>query len=657
MRIASIKLKNWECYRGEQQLDLEAKTYAIVAMRADNPEASNWAGKSSLLRAIEFGLYGRHAHPKANGWISEGETSGEVVITLDDGARITRSRSGSAATKVWWYPASGGAAAMGDEAEKAIVQALGLTAKDFRASSYFEQRAMGRIVLMDAGPRMELVSEWLRMGPLQQAEQAERDACSELVEKAEKTDRALSIQTELRARALADQNALTLAELRADQETCTADLAIANERLKSAREASEANERLLAAQDAKTRLDALVADGKALAAAVDAGDTPRITDHDVESIAERATRTAAEAARLGHESNRVERELAQKRKLAAGQFDGACPVAPIACPARAQINAMRTEHEKAVAALMQQAADADQAADAARSDADDARAADQDQERRRARLDSMRNEAARLQEQIEILDTATPRDRTALANENEKAQRDVVELRTERDSRQRAIADVEKADAEIARLQTELASLRTEAELARACLAVIGKQGIQRRLAEGALGDIEALANDMLTDAGVGLSVAVRWSREGSGLATSCDACGLAFPTSAKVKACTRCNTVRGPNLVNKLEIELSNRSGAAEDLAGGAVQLAASAWLREDRSSAWSVALIDEPFSQMDKFNRRAFAQHLTAFLSRKYAVDQAFVISHSPDTVEMLPGRIEIVSDGKWARARVVG
>ena len=656
MRIASIKLKNWEPFRGEHTLDLEAKTYAIVAQRSDNPDASNWAGKSSLLRAIDFGLYGRHVHPKANGWISEGETSGEVVITLDDGARITRTRSGSTATKVWWYPANGGAAAMGDEAEKAIVLAIGLTAKDFRASSYFEQRAMGRIVLMEAGPRMELVSEWLRMGPLQDAEQTERDACSALVEKTEKADRALSIQTELRARALADQNAVTLAELKDDQATCEADLGTANARLKSAREASEANERLLAAEDAKTRLDALVADGKALAAEVDAGDRPVITDADVENISERAHRLRGEAAEWGAKATAAERGLVQKRRLAAGQFDGACPVATIACPAKVQINAMRDEHARALTAAMHESAELDQAAHAARSEADEASAMVQEHERKRARLDSMRNEAARLQEQIEVLDTATPMARATLAFENEKAQRDVVELRTERDSRQRAIADVEKADVEIARLQAELVSLRTEAELARACLAVIGKQGIQRRLAEGALGEIESEANDLLAAAGIGLTVGVKWSREGSGLAASCDACGLAFPTSAKVKVCTRCNTARGPNLVNKLEIELSNRSGAAEDLSGAAIQLAASAWLRDDRSSPWSVALIDEPFGSLDRNLRRAFATHLAAFLSRRHSVEQAFIISHSPETVEMLPGRILVVRDGAWSRASVV-
>ena len=69
--------------------------------------------------------------------------------------------------------------------------------------------------------------------------------------------------------------------------------------------------------------------------------------------------------------------------------------------------------------------------------------------------------------------------------------------------------------------------------------------------------------------------------------------------------------------MVHRLDIELSDRSGAAEDLAGAAFQLSASAWLRSERNSAWSVALLDEPFSQLDAGNRRAFATHLAAMLS----------------------------------------
>lgn len=655
MHIASLKLTNWECFRGEHELALGSLIYAITARCGDDADRSNWAGKSSLLRAVEFALYGRHAHARANGWISRGEKAGSVELALDDGSRIIRSRTGDAATRVWFYPRAG-EPAYGDAAQEAIERAIGLGAEDFRASAYFEQRAMARFVLMDPGERMRIVSGWLRMEPLQRAEQAERDAVSALAAEVEKVERSLAVQRELRDRALRNANAKDLTEVRRDSDACAADLLAAKVAYEEARAAVEANEALLAADALRAELARLVEDGKALAAEVERLGQPALTDADVETVEERASRTAADAARFDEEAKRVDRDLAQKRRLAAGQFDGACPVAQIECPARAKINSMRDEHREAVLALTRRGADADQAAYHAREDARAAREDLQDLERKRARLESMRERAASLQERIEAAGEASARPREELRAALDRAQGEVVELRTEHEALRRAAEELAGAEVEIDKLDAQLARLRTEQELARASLAVLGKQGAQRRLAEGALGDIEAGANDLLSGSSIPLSVSVRWSREGSGLAQFCDACGLAFPASAKVKACTRCNAARGPNVVNRLEVELSDRSGAAEDLAGAAVQLSASAWLRADRGSAWEVAMIDEPFAHCDKANRRAFATYLATFLSRRLAIAQSFIISHTPDTVSMIPGRIEVVREGEWSRVRVV-
>jgi hypothetical protein len=160
----------------------------------------------------------------------------------------------------------------------------------------------------------------------------------------------------------------------------------------------------------------------------------------------------------------------------------------------------------------------------------------------------------------------------------------------------------------------------------------------------------------MLRECGIDLSVEVLWSREGEGLAKTCDGCGAPFSTSQRVKSCERCGAVRGPLLVNRLEIQLSDRSGAAEDLVGASLQLAASTWLREERAAAWSVALLDEPTSQMDASNRRAFMTHLAGMLSGRYGFRQAMVVSHHSEISTMLPGCIEIENRDGRATVRVV-
>lgn len=119
---------------------------------------------------------------------------------------------------------------------------------------------------------------------------------------------------------------------------------------------------------------------------------------------------------------------------------------------------------------------------------------------------------------------------------------------------------------------------------------------------------------------------------------------------------CGHCGNARGPKLVNKFEIRPTRVSGGAEDLAGGAFQLSASAWLRNDRSSAWSVALIDEPFGALDTEHRKALAHQLTVMLQSSYGFRQTFITAHHDTVMDALPKRVEIVSDGTYSTARIV-
>ena len=51
--IARLKIRGWKCFREETVLDLEPKAYAVFARKDGDAEASNWAGKSSLVEAVE----------------------------------------------------------------------------------------------------------------------------------------------------------------------------------------------------------------------------------------------------------------------------------------------------------------------------------------------------------------------------------------------------------------------------------------------------------------------------------------------------------------------------------------------------------------------------------------------------------------------------
>jgi hypothetical protein len=411
------------------------------------------------------------------------------------------------------------------------------------------------------------------------------------------------------------------------------------------------NARLIGMRSRIEDFDRVVEDGKKVRAEVDAVDGPAL--HKAYGLARDRLNDAGQRHRM------AKAQVEEKRALAQGRFDGRCPVAGIECPAKAQINKDRARGEslyeearEAMATALHEYDEASRAEALIRADV-------QAHDRIMSKLEAMRAQASRMQREIDDMsdeDKSEPEDPNALRLRLEDAARrrhDAEHAAQTARARVDQLVTIEKTRAA---LLASLKDVQAKLSTRRAAAVIFGKQGAQRKVAEGALSEIEDASNDMLRETGIGLSVAVRWSREGQGLARACEACGAPFPASAKVKVCTRCKAGRGPNLINRLEVELSDRSGAAEDLGGAAIQLAASAWLRAERGSAWEVAMLDEPFGALDSTHRRAFGRHVAAMLSGRYGFRQGFVVAHSPDVLASLPGRIEIVGGKDGSSVRVV-
>ena len=81
---------------------------------------------------------------------------------------------------------------------------------------------------------------------------------------------------------------------------------------------------------------------------------------------------------------------------------------------------------------------------------------------------------------------------------------------------------------------------------------------------------------------------------------------------------------------------------------------LSAGEWFLSSRTSPWATAMVDEPLGACDQTNRRALSLQLMKLLSAG-AWRQALVISHNPDTVELYPGRIEVLV-GRDGSRRIV-
>jgi DNA repair exonuclease SbcCD ATPase subunit len=626
MHIVEIVLHNWGCFRGEHVLKLEPIAYSVVGMREDDSEASNWTGKSILLEAVRFALYGVHRHRFEEGWISKGEKEGGVKIAMSTGLCIRRERRPGKGTQVSCF--EGEKVFKGDEAQKKIDALIGLGEEDFGTTSYFAQGETAGMVRADPAVRTATVARWLKLEPLERC-------VADVRKQGDTANRQLDgIRAEIASWKKRTEEAVLSSGVKREEmqeafEVADARVLDWNDLIARASE-EEANARL------REERSKILEEGKALLALHRAEDG-EVLAADLQKAAdakEKASIVQAEA----------KARAATRRSVARGTFDGRCPVAGIECPATDVIN-----HLGAAADVQASAAQlAFEEARKAYMFADEVwREANEAMLTRRARAERLRT----LQERVKSLVPAEGLSvSSGVALGAARRERDAAAGRAM--SLKRAIDEVGCAAEKIEALEVGGKEHAVQATACREASLIF--VAAKRRLAEGVLGEVARRANAMLRDAGVELSLEMSWEREGKGLADDCLGCGSAFPVSARAKVCGHCGAARGAKRIQRLDVELSARSGAAEDLAGLALSLSAGAWLRGERGSPWSATFLDEPGAQLDRRHRRAMSQHLPRILAAA-SIEQSFVISHSPDSVASLPGRIEVRRAGDWSTVSV--
>jgi DNA repair exonuclease SbcCD ATPase subunit len=634
--VTRLEFENYGPFAGKHSIELNPGVYAVVAATEDDAERSNWIGKSTFLSAFPFVLHGWHLHRTEDEFITGGHglplaPYGGVTATLSDGTVVKRMRKRGASTQLTVkFPLreeQGGAGA-----QAALLKHIGFNESDYFEAAFFKQKDMARFInptLMQPSERQELVRKWFDLEPLERCEekcwaranvaQAELDALDKPAADVEAFwDRVAANMNMPAPRIMLPQ---AIAETRAHIETLS--------------ETIQGRAGQAVARAAAARFASIDAEGKALRAQHDA--IPYDAPAHAAAIALRD--------KLHGELGPIKHEHQQAAAAQFGKFDGKCPVAGIACPATERINTMGEELVSHCSLLRGQRdtkeAELNEAATGLRMHEDALRRRDQ----LTAKLDALRPQAKEALAASKGATSATPEEE-ALDAALEPALRNL----------QTRLSDLESLEREGARLQAlvpdeaKRRAVETRVMAARAG-ARIYKQ-VTRSVAKGSLDGIASDTNRLLTSVGIDLSVFMAWNREGKDLATSCDECGAPYPKSAKVKECARCGAKRGPKLVERLDIGLSNVSGAAEDLAGIALRLALGAWLRKRRGAQWSTTCIDEPFGSLDVAHRKVLTRHLATLLGAQHGFVQAFVVAHDRAICDSLPHRVELVGTREGTR-----
>lgn len=624
-------------FGGEHIIELEPKLYGVVAEYEGDRDRSNWAGKSGFLDALgPFPLFGWHRFETEDEFIYRDAEECEVETTYDTGLSIRRSRARGRSTKL--EVEMDGKTLNGAAAQEAIDRAIGMSRDDFYATHFFQQKRMARFILARRSERMAIVNDWLQMDRLERAGALARGMYAKLLEKVEELSTELkTVNDELRRASdhvgypvEASHVAAILPQMEDDLQQLETKVQLLEDERNAASSRAVLREQHRRYNDQKNiveRLNAELAQAKNAASGI---------------TAEAAEKATADADRLRGE---VAELVARDKSLSSivdGRFDGRCPIICDECPAKEEIGSRRQEAAEQRNAV-----------------------------RHEAEAKNVQRTAKRL-----VIDTYTKNQSTisALTTRLEAASVLLASIEPDEPMPEQSEEDVAKRYAEAVQAHTKGKNLVTLVQtlLARRAELQVEIEKVQglvdeekiaslvlcreapKKIAKEALGQIERDANEKLASVGIDLAIRMEWERETKQLEPTCDRCGMPFGASAKVKECSRCHNPRGFKKDDGLDIVLSDQSGAAEDLAGIVVQLAAASWLRTKRSNAFGVIWIDEPFGSLDVSNRKALATHFAQLVMNSY--EQAFVIAHDRGVMDAMPGRILVTAGEHSSRVEAL-
>lgn len=645
MIITHIDLDNWMAFAGYHEIELPTGPIAVTARYEDNPDRSNWAGKTAFLEAIEWCLFGVHRKRLDDEIIFHGADKVMVRLRLTGDIEVRRSRKRGKATELVVNQVVGedDVTYVKKQAQAQLEEILGIDNVDYRNTQCFVQDDTLAMVEKTSGERRKVVAQWLELDPWLRVA-ARATAHQKAIVASYR-----SVKVDL------DQ---TLKFLHGEAGPEHAKEVLRQELNSATRAQSEAHVE-------SNRAHQTHADAAASLKALEAADSLQEVQAELKVLKSQLTGVGSPEAGLATaredlathslEAARWKRESNEAGGILASGFDGECPVTCSACPVPEAVTSARDSIESRARGAESSYEEAAGLRDGARdkcSGLDEELAAIT---RKRARFTSLQAEVKRLKllakdavpgltvEMVEVADRA----RLAAAQVEREA---LVQLSQVQEKIKTRKAQADNAET----LQEELGAQEDALRLAAIAVKCTGPTGVPGRIAEGALDDLEERANGLLADSGLAFTFA--WDRETTSLAPNCPECGYLFK-GVKDKSCPACEAHRGWKRADELEIlvddgtgqpeEVKTKSGGAKVLVASAIRLAAGVMLRDLRGSPCAWAQVDEPFGPLDTENRATLARTFAGMLSA-VGLEQAFVVSHDAALLDALPHRIEVIRKG---------
>ena len=641
MRIETLEVAGWMPFAERFQLTLPKGPIAIVGSYAGDTRRSNRAGKTSLLEAITWCLFGVHRKRLDDAIINRECEECEVTVELGE-LRVKRSRERGKSTKLLVRVDT--TTCTGAAAQQAIDEHIGLGLDDYLATNCFRQGDVESLIMRTSGERLAIVSEWLQQSRWLDAKKIQSAKVSAVDAQLAQTRGALGaaqvyVLSDAMCQALRDELQrvrVRLEELRNEQRELGVTLELQADVARQVQLHAELEELRVQATELREQLV-----GRA------------------DAVRRKSEASGIKfAAELRHEQARAKSdELVQIQRTG---FDGTCPVMCEQCPAAEAV----TEHMRVARRL---STDRERELVTARAQWHSASAELMAAEAQTAAFERL---AARYSEAVSRGRTiaaqlkskqapAVEVDAAAVQAQLETSRSTSAQLAERAGEIESMLVNAAKHEERYKLLVNQVEQVEVAANVSR--LAYRAISAVPSRIAADQLGELEEEANQLL--AGTGVSVRFSWARELADKAPICEECGYVY-ASKRHDVCPTCKSARGKKLAQELELLCNDGSGVEEDarfnsggtraVVGSAIRLAASAMLRRLRSSRAAWAIVDEPFGSLDAENREQLARTFAGMLG-SVGLEQALVVSHDPLLLSALPHRLVIDRDGANSTVRL--
>lgn len=642
MRLESVEVGGWLPFGKSFALELPGGPIAVVGTHSGDGRRSNRAGKTSLLEAVTWCLYGVHRKRLDDAIIHR--DSSEAVVAVDLGAlRARRSRKRGQSTKL--VVQLDGNELTGKAAQEAIERAVGMGVDDYLATSCFRQGDVEAIINRTASERLSLVAEWLQQSKWFDAKKIQSAKAVAAEQRLIANRSAVTtLANDLITDALRDAMQAEVARTRGRVVELEAQIATLQDKRVAAKQR-------VTIEQTTQQLQSLREEARQLRASLGGRGEAAQNRELAEQGLSRARQTHASVA------SQLD-ELVQVRHLG---FQGVCPVTCEECPVAEEV----TEVARAADELLEERKRAEKTASGVVRDLTsvyaEARTRESELERAATRYQALVERGKGLEATLASMETTVEVDESL-----EELSEQLATLQHSWREASERIGEIEQmleaAEGSAKRHENLLASgAGLEAELRASRLALRAISSVPAKIAEQQLGELEREANELLADSGVSLRFS--WQRELADKAPVCDECGYIY-RDKRADECPGCHAVRGRKMAQELELLCDDGSGSEEDvrynsggtraIVGSAVRLAASAMLRRLRSSQAAWAIVDEPFGPLDAENREMLARTFAGMLG-SVGLEQALVVSHDPALLAALPHRIVVDKRGSASIARI--